>query len=438
MSQAPAPDTVNPSKEADSHRLYRKIAWRLIPFLCFCYLAAYLDRINVGFAKLQMADQLQLSEAAFGLGAGLFFVGYILFEVPSNLILKRVGARVWIARIMISWGVLSACTMLVTTPGQFYLVRLLLGVAEAGFLPGVLYYLTLWFPTYRRGRIIALFMIGLPLSSVIGAPLSGWILDAFDQVRGLRGWQWLFLLEGIPSVLLGLLALRLLPEGPKQAEWLDLAEQGRVLRDLTVDEAQSPESGESFRQGFFNLKVWMLGGIDFAILLSAYAMGFWLPTFIRNAGVVDASDIGLLTALPSIAAVFGMLALGASSDRFRERRWHIILPFWIGAAAMAASTAVTDSVVATVLMFSIAQAAIIGAVPVFFSLPATFLTGTAAATGFALACSLANIAGLVSNTLIGLALEITGKSGGALWFFAGCLVLGSLLVVALPAKVVNR
>lgn len=438
MPQAPAPDALHPSNDPDSHRLYRKIAWRLIPFLCFCYLAAYLDRINVGFAKLQMADQLQLSEAAFGLGAGLFFVGYILFEVPSNLILKRIGARVWIARIMITWGVLSACTMLVTTPGQFYLVRLLLGVAEAGFLPGVLYYLTLWFPTYRRGRIIALFMIGLPLSSVIGAPLSGWILDAFDQVRGLRGWQWLFLLEGIPSVLLGLLALRLLPEGPKQAEWLDLAEQGRVLRDLTVDEAQSPDSGESFRQGFFNLKVWMLGGIDFAILLSAYAMGFWLPTFIRNAGVVDASDIGLLTALPSIAAVFGMLALGASSDRFRERRWHIILPFWIGAAAMAASTAVTDSVVATVLLFSIAQATIIGAVPVFFSLPATFLTGTAAATGFALACSLANIAGLVSNTLIGLALDITGKSGGALWFFAACLVLGSLLVVALPAKVVNR
>lgn len=438
MPQAPAPDALPPSDDPDSHRLYRKIAWRLIPFLCFCYLAAYLDRINVGFAKLQMAEQLQLSEAAFGLGAGLFFVGYILFEVPSNLILKRVGARVWIARIMITWGVLSACTMLVTTPGQFYLVRFLLGIAEAGFLPGVLYYLTLWFPTYRRGRVIALFMIGLPLSSVVGAPLSGWILGAFDQVQGLRGWQWLFLLEGIPSVLLGLFALRLLPEGPKQAEWLDVTEQGRVLRDLTVDEAQSPDSGESFRQGFFNLKIWMLGGIDFAILLSAYAMGFWLPTFIRNAGVVDVADIGLLTALPSIAAVFGMLALGASSDHFRERRWHIILPFWIGAAAMAASTAVTDSVVMTVLLFSIAQAAIIGAVPVFFSLPATFLTGTAAATGFALACSLANIAGLVSNTLIGLALDLTGKSGSALWFFAACLVLGSLLVVALPAKVVNR
>lgn len=427
-----------PSQDAEGRRLYRKVAWRLIPFLCCCYLAAYLDRINVGFAKLQMADQLHLSDAAFGLGAGLFFVGYILFEVPSNLILKRVGARLWIARIMVSWGVLSACTLLVTTPTQFYVLRLLLGIAEAGFLPGVLYYLTLWFPTHRRGRMIALFMIGLPLSSVIGAPLSGWILEAFDELQGLRGWQWLFLLEGVPSVLLGLLALRLLPEGPQDAEWLDLREQGHVLRDLTLDEAQSPASGESFRQGFFNLKVWMLGGIDFAILLSAYAMGFWMPTFIRQAGVADASDIGLLTALPSIAAVFGMLALGASSDRFRERRWHIILPFWVGAAAMAASTVFTDNLVATVLLFSIAQAAIIGAVPVFFSLPATFLTGTAAATGFALACSLANIAGLVSNTLIGLALDITGRSGGALLLFAACLVLGSLLVVALPAKVVNR
>lgn len=432
------PAAIQPSQDTEGRRLYRKVAWRLIPFLCCCYLAAYLDRINVGFAKLQMADQLQLSDAAFGLGAGLFFVGYILFEVPSNLILKRVGARVWIARIMVSWGVLSACTLLVTTPVQFYVLRLLLGIAEAGFLPGVLYYLTLWFPTHRRGRMIALFMIGLPLSSVIGAPLSGWILEAFDGLQGLRGWQWLFLLEGVPSVLLGLLALRLLPEGPQDAEWLDLREQGHLLRDLTVDEAQSPASGDSFRQGFFNLKVWMLGGIDFAILLSAYAMGFWMPTFIRQAGVADASDIGLLTALPSIAAVFGMLALGASSDRFRERRWHIILPFWIGAAAMAASTAFTDNVVATVLLFSIAQAAIIGAVPVFFSLPATFLTGTAAATGFALACSLANIAGLVSNTLIGFALDITGRSGGALLFFAACLVLGSLLVVALPAKVVNR
>lgn len=418
--------------------LYRKITWKLIPFLCFCYLAAYLDRINVGFAKLQMLDQLHFSETAFGLGAGLFFVGYILFEVPSNLVLEKVGARLWIARIMITWGLLSACTMLVTTPMQFYVLRFLLGAAEAGFLPGVLFYLTTWFPTYRRGRVIALFMIGLPLSSVIGAPLSGWIMSHFDQTAGLRGWQWLFILEAIPSVLLGLLTLWALPNNHHEAKWMNAQERTLLESELRLDEAGGKNSKHSFRDGFFNLKVWMLGGIDFSILLSAYAMGFWMPTFIRNAGVVDTFHIGVLTALPSIAALLGMLLIGASSDRHRERRWHIIVPFLIGSVAMASSTFFTHDLVATVALFAIASAAIIGAVPVFFSLPATFLTGRAAATGFALACSLANIAGLVSNSLMGMAIDLTGSSAGAMWFFAGCLILSSFLVIALPAKLVNR
>ena len=418
--------------------LYRKITWKLIPFLCFCYLAAYLDRINIGFAKLQMLDQLQFSETAFGLGAGLFFVGYILFEVPSNLVLEKVGARLWIARIMITWGLLSACTMLVTTPMQFYVVRFLLGVAEAGFLPGVLFYLTTWFPTYRRGRIIALFMIGLPLSSIIGGPLSGWIMSHFDHTAGLRGWQWLFILEAIPSVVLGVLTLWALPNSYHQAKWMNAEEKALLEGELRQDDAGATASKHHLRDGLFNLKVWMLGGIDFSILLSAYAMGFWMPTFIRNAGVVDTFHIGVLTALPSLAALAGMLLIGASSDRQRERRWHIIVPFLIGAAAMAASTFFTQNLLATVTLFAIASAAIIGAVPVFFSLPATFLKGRAAATGFALACSLANIAGLVSNSLMGLAIDLTGSSAGAMWFFAGCLILSSLLVVALPAKLVNR
>ncbi|KFE52765.1 MFS transporter [Pseudomonas syringae] len=418
--------------------MYRKITWKLIPFLCFCYLAAYLDRINIGFAKLQMLDQLHFSETAFGLGAGLFFVGYILFEVPSNLVLERVGARLWIARIMITWGLLSACTMLVSTPMQFYLVRFFLGVAEAGFLPGVLFYLTTWFPTYRRGRIIALFMIGLPLSSVVGGPLSGWIMSHFDQSAGLRGWQWLFLLEAVPSVLLGILAFWALPNNHKEARWMSAAESALLEQELQQDEAGGRSSKQSFRDGFFDVKVWMLGGIDFSILLSAYAMGFWMPTFIRNAGVVDTFHIGVLTALPSIAALLGMLLIGASSDRHRERRWHIIVPFLVGSAAMAASTFFIHDVVATVTLFAIASAAIIGAVPVFFSLPATFLKGRAAATGFALACSLANIAGLVSNSLMGVAIDVTGSSAGAMWFFAGCLILSCFLVIALPAKLVNR
>ncbi|WP_191485045.1 MFS transporter [Pseudomonas sp. FEN] len=418
--------------------LYHKITWKLIPFLCFCYLAAYLDRINVGFAKLQMLDQLHFSETAFGLGAGLFFVGYILFEVPSNLILEKVGAKIWIARIMITWGLLSACTLLVTSTTQFYILRFLLGAAEAGFLPGVLFYLTTWFPTHRRGRIIALFMIGLPLSSVIGGPLSGWVMGHFDQVSGLRGWQWLFLIEAIPSVLLGILTFWVLPNHFRQAKWLSEEEKAILESELQSDEVSSPESKQDFRDGFFNLKVWMLGGIDFSILLSVYAMGFWMPTFIRNAGINDTFHIGVLTALPSVAALLGMLLIGASSDRHRERRWHIIVPFFIGAAAMATSTFFTHNVVATVTLFAIASAAIIGAVPVFFSLPATFLKGTAAATGFALACSLANIAGLVSNSLMGVAIDLTGSSAGALWFFAGCLILSSFLVIALPAKLVNR
>lgn len=420
------------------HALYHKITWKLIPFLCFCYLAAYLDRINIGFAKLQMQDQLQFSETAFGLGAGLFFVGYILFEVPSNLILERVGARIWIARIMITWGLLSACTLLVTSTTQFYVLRFLLGVAEAGFLPGVLYYLTTWFPTHRRGRVIALFMIGLPLSSVIGGPLSGWIMSHFDQLAGLRGWQWLFLLEALPSVLLGVLAFWALPNTYHQAKWLSAEEKALLQQQLHADASQASHSPRRFRDGFFNIKVWMLGGIDFSILLSAYAMGFWMPTLIRNAGISDTFHIGLLTALPSVAALAGMLLIGASSDKYRERRWHIIVPFLVGAVAMASSTFFTHNVVATVALFAVASAAILGAVPVFFSLPATFLTGTAAATGFALACSLANIAGLVSNSLMGLAIDLTGSSAGAMWFFAGSLLLSCLLVIALPAKLVNR
>lgn len=339
---------------------------------------------------------------------------------------------------MITWGLLSTATLLVQTPTQFYIIRFFLGAAEAGFLPGVLFYLTKWFPSWRRSRIIALFMIGLPLSSLIGGPLSGWIMGHFHEVYGMRGWQWLFLLEGLPSVLLGVLTFWLLPNSVESASWLSSSEKQAVLRELARDEGDAKGLKHSLRDGLLNIRVVMLGGIDFSILLSAYAMGFWMPTFIKNAGTTDITTIGYLTAIPSLAALIGMLAIGASSDRLRERRWHIIVPFIIGAAAMATSTFFAHNVAMTVLLFSIAQAMIIGAVPVFFSLPATFLKGTAAAAGFALACSIANIAGLVSNSVMGVALDLTGSSNGALWFFAVCLLLSSLLVVALPAKLVNR
>lgn len=428
-----------PISSDNNHDLYKKISWRLIPFLCFCYLAAYLDRINVGFAKLQMMEELQFSATAYGLGAGLFFVGYIIFEVPSNLVLEKVGARMWIARIMITWGILSGLTMFVTTTTQFYTIRFLLGAAEAGFLPGVLYYLTTWFPTYRRGKIIALFAIGLPLSSVIGGPISGWIMSTFDQVRGLSGWQWLFFLEAIPSVLLGILTFWALPDNHNKAKWLTTEEKALLQKDLDNDNAEGKHSKSSFKDGFFNLKVWMLGSIDFSILLGVYAIGFWMPTFIRNAGVTDTFNIGLLTAVPSIVAVISMLALGASSDKFRERRLHLAVPLTIGAISLVASTFVSANIVLTVLTFSIASGALLGAVPVFFSLPGTFLKGTAAATGFALAISVANIAGLISNSLIGIATDLTGTADSALYLFAACLIFNAFLVMkAFPAHLVNR
>ncbi|RZG75939.1 MFS transporter [Acinetobacter sp. WCHAc060033] len=421
-------------------KVYKKVIWKLIPFLCFCYIAAYLDRINVGLAKLHMLSDIHLSEAAFGLGAGLFFVGYILFEVPSNLVMEKVGAKIWIARIMITWGILSGLTMFVTTPMQFYVLRFLLGAAEAGFLPGVLYYLTTWFPTYYRGKIIALFMIGLPLAVIIGSPLSGWIMGAFDQVHGFTGWQWLFFLEAIPSVLLGILTFKMLPNHFSKAKWLNEEEKHIIDSNLKKDLEGNSSAKEkhSFKDGFFNLNILKLGAINFSMLLCTYSMGFWLPTFIKNTGMTDVFHIGLLVAIPSIIGLVAMLLIGRSSDKFRERRWHLVIPFVLGSIALFFTHMFSANIVMTLVLFSIAAIATTGTIPVFFSLPATFLSGTAAATGFALACSIANLAGLVSNTLVGYAIQITGRPEGALMVFAVCLLLSCLIVLSLPKALVNK
>ena len=421
-------------------KVYKKVIWKLIPFLCFCYIAAYLDRINVGLAKLHMLSDIHLSEAAFGLGAGLFFVGYILFEVPSNLVMEKVGAKIWIARIMITWGILSGLTMFVTTPMQFYVLRFLLGAAEAGFLPGVLYYLTTWFPTYYRGKIIALFMIGLPLAVIIGSPLSGWIMGAFDQVHGFTGWQWLFFLEAIPSVLLGILTFKMLPNHFSKAKWLNEEEKHIIDSNLKKDLEGNSSAKEkhSFKDGFFNLNILKLGAINFSMLLCTYSMGFWLPTFIKNTGMTDVFHIGLLVAIPSIIGLVAMLLIGRSSDKFRERRWHLVIPFVLGSIALFFTHMFSANIVMTLVLFSIAAIATTGTIPVFFSLPATFLSATAAATGFALACSIANLAGLVSNTLVGYAIQITGRPEGALMVFAVCLLLSCLIVLSLPKALVNK
>ncbi|WP_322027893.1 MFS transporter [Burkholderia sp. BCC1977] len=414
---------------------YRKVAWRLVPFLCLCYLMAYLDRINVGFAKLQMLHDINMDEAAFGLGAGLFFIGYILCEVPSNVMLAKVGGKFWIARIMVTWGILSGLTMFVTQPWQFYTLRILLGAAEAGFLPGVAYFLASWFPSNRRARIMSLFFLGSALSGVIGAPVSGWIMTHMHSTSGLSGWQWLFLIEAIPTVLLGVFTFFVLTNKPEEAQWLNSAERELIASTLAAE--NQTVSGHRFIDGIKDIKVWIVGGIDFAILICVYAISFWMPTFIRNAGEHDTYNIGLLSAIPSIAAVALLLILGWSSDRSRERRWHIIVPFLLGAAAMVMSTFVTG-VAATVALLSIAYGLVFGAIPVLWAVPSTFLRGPAAASGFAVACSVANVAGLISNSLIGTILQMTGSAATAIWAFSFILVLGGGLAFTLPAKLVNR
>lgn len=417
--------------------IYRKITWKLIPFFALCYLFSYLDRINVGFAKLQMSADLGLSNTAFGIGAALFFVGYILFEVPSNYALNKMGAKIWIARIMITWGILSGLTMFVQTPTQFYIIRFLLGVAEAGFLPGVIFYLTQWYPSWRRSKIIAFFFCGIPLASIIGGPLSGWIMTTFHTVNNWHGWQWLFLLEAIPTVILGILTFWILPNSPNQAKWLSETEKEFVNKQVSSSTDQVGVK-HKFIDGILNLKVWVLGLIDFALMLGIYIIGFWMPTFIKNTGVNSISDIGWLTAIPSIAGLLGMLVISTSSDYFRERRWHIIIPFIIGAIALASSSFVQTNLTLTILCFSIAQGVILGAAPVYFTLPGNLLKGAAAAAGFALATSIANMSGLVSNTLMGWVLDLTGNTNVAMFFFAGCLLLSTLLVLSIPKSLANK
>ncbi len=422
--------------EAGANDVYRKVTIRLITFFCFCYFAAYLDRVNIGLAKLQMLGALKFSDTAYGLGAGLFFAGYILFEVPSNLILQRVGAKLWIARIMITWGLLSGATMFVKTPMQFYILRFLLGVAEAGFLPGVLLYLTQWYPDARRARIVALFMVGLPLSSMVGSPISGAIMSVFNGAHGLEGWQWLFLLEAVPSVALGIATVWLLPNSIDSAQWLTDSEKRTLTENLDAD----PSTGKRHSLGaaFTDPKVWSLGIIDLCVLLGLYAISFWLPSILRDTGVTDAYKVGWIMAIPNAAAVLSTLYCGASSDRMRERRWHIVVPFVISAIALVVAASSRHSTLMTVVLFSVINAGAAAAMPVVWSLPSTFLKGSAAAGGIAFACSIANLGGFCSTYFIGWLRDTFHSQSAGLYAFSAFMLVGCVLALSYPPKLVNR
>lgn len=416
---------------------YRKIAFRLMPFLMLCYFCAYLDRVNVGFAKLQMMSDLQFSEAVYGLGAGIFFIGYFLCEVPSNIVLHKVGARRWIARIMITWGILSGCFAFVQTEWQFYTLRFLLGVAEAGLAPGLLLYLTYWFPSYRRARMTVLWFIAIPISGMIGGPLSGLIMDRMSGVHGWFGWQWMFLIEAIPTVVVGLLVLAVLKDSVQDANWLTQDEKNLVKQELAQDN-QHKEGHGSVKEFVADKRLWLLAGIYFCVVMGQYAITFWLPTLIRNSGISDNWHIGLLTSLPYMCAIVVMLLAGRSGDHFQERRWHLIIPMCAGAIALTLATLLASNLTLSLIFLCIAASGVLTASSLFWMLPTNFLGGVSAAAGIAAVNSFANLAGFCSPYLIGWVTTHTGSNAIGMFLITAVLIFGASLVLRVPAKLVNR
>jgi D-galactonate transporter len=415
---------------------YRKVAWRLTPLLMLCYVVAYLDRVNVGFAKLQMSAALNLSDAVYGFGAGIFFIGYFLFEVPSNVILHRVGARIWIARIMVTWGLVSILTMFVTTPTMFYVMRFLLGLCEAGFFPGIILYLTYWYPAHRRGRMTTWFMTAIALSGVIGGPVSGWILKAFDGANGWQGWQWLFLLEGLPSVIVGVVVFFVLDDRIGNAKWLTPEERALLERNIAAEDATKEDP--PLVTVLTSPRVLLMSLTYFSFVMGLYGVSFWLPTIIKATGVKDALAIGLLSAIPFAAAVVGMVLVAKSADRRRERRWHIAIPAAVGALGLVLSVTWAHDTALAMAALTLATFGILTTLPLFWSLPTAWLAGTGAAAGIALINSIGNLAGFLSPYAVGWLKQATAANDSGMYMLAAFMILGGLLALSAPKTLVDR
>ena len=422
---------------AEENRVFRKVSWRIVPFLMLCYVVAYLDRVNVGFAKLQMSADLGFSETVFGFGAGVFFLGYFLFEVPSNLILHRVGAKIWIARIMVTWGLLAGAFAFVNSATMFYVLRFLLGIAEAGFYPGIILYLTYWYPSHRRAKIVALFMSAIPLSGIFGNPLSGWIMDTFGGPGGWAGWQWMFVIEAVPAVLIGVAVLFYLDNGVNKAKWLDDDEKAIVNRAIAED-VRHKDVDASVSSVFKSGRVWQMCLIYFCFIMGQYGLTFWMPTFVESSGVEGNLMIGLLSAIPFLVAIVAMNLFGRSADRRRERRWHLVVPALMGAVGFTVAASFADNTVLSLVFLSLAAAGVLTCAPLFWSLPTAFLGGSAAAAGIAMVNSVGNLAGFASPYAIGALLDLTGSNASGLYLLAASLLLGAATVLLTPRSLVNR
>ncbi|MBZ6079092.1 MFS transporter [Microvirga puerhi] len=410
-------------------RTMRKLTVRLVYFAAVLFFFNYIDRVNIGFAALQMNQDLGFTATVYGFGAGVFFLSYALFEVPSNLILHRVGPRLWLARIMITWGIISACFALITTETTFYILRFLLGLAEAGFVPGIVLYFTYWIPEKYRGKMFAGFFGAALLSSIIGAPLSGWILSSFSGVSGLSGWQWMFIIEGVPSVILGIVILLILVDRPEDAKWLADDERKWLLSRLEEDRKASPATAHGTVMDFLrDRRVLALTAIYFFYAVSVYGVTFWLPLIIKSFGGLSTIEIGFLTSIPYLCAFIFMQFVAQNSDRTGERKWHVALCALLGSAGLVMS-ALAGSPTMAFICLCIAAMGIWGQNGVFWTLPTSYLKGTAAAGGIAFINSVAQFGGFLGPYAVGWVKDTTGS------FTVPLIILGcSSLMVTIIAS----
>ncbi|WP_433705297.1 MFS transporter [Paraburkholderia sacchari] len=402
----------------------RKVFRRLVPFFILCYFISFLDRVNVGFASLQMNEAIGLTAAQYGLGSGLFFLLYFLFEVPSNLLLVRVGARLWLARIMITWGLISGATAFVTGPHTFYAVRLLLGLAEAGLFPGVAYFLTLWFPSAYRARVMGYLLVAAPLSSVIGSPISGMLLSlhGLEGLAGLQGWQWMFIVEALPALVLGIVTLQYLKGAPHDASWLQAQERAWLSARMTTEAGEHRED-HSIRvaQVFSDKRVWMLAAMAFGFFLTIYGVGFFLPQIVKSFGLSN-EQTGFVTAIPYVIGSASLVFWARRSDRTRERRWNIAIPALIAAVALFGAGLAEGSVL-KLAFFCLVAFGVFGALPAFWATNTDLLSGPAAAASIAWIGAVGNLGGFAGPYLLGVAKDQTGGYTAALMLMAvaGCI-----------------
>jgi ACS family tartrate transporter-like MFS transporter len=410
-------------------RVLRKITLRIVPFVMLLYFIAFIDRVNIGFAALTMNKDLGFSSTVFGFGAGIFFLGYFLFEVPSNLVLDKVGARIWIARVMITWGLISGGMAFVQGPNSFYALRFLLGAAEAGFFPGIILYLSYWFPARQRAAVTAIFMAAAPLSTVLGSPVSGALLEMHGFL-GLSGWQWMFIVEAVPALVLGVVVLFYMTDRPEKAKWLRDDERNWLVATMNAEAAnKAGTASHSIWRGLADLRVIALSLVYFGTSAGLYTLGIWAPQIIKEFGL-SSLQVGFLNAVPGIVAIVAMVLWARHSDRSGERTWHVV-----GACLLASLGLVlagfAGSVLAVLLALTLVNIGISSAKPPLWSMPTMFLSGSAAAAGIATINSIGNLGGFVGPAMIGWIKDLTGSFQGGLFFVAGLLVLSAVLTLAL-------